>query len=30
LEGESLQLFDYAPLGTVAAVEKGRNYRNAH
>jgi hypothetical protein len=28
--GESLQLFDDASLGTMAAVEKGGNYRNAH
>jgi hypothetical protein len=30
IESESLQLFDDASLGTVAAVQKGRNYRKAH
>jgi hypothetical protein len=30
LGGESLQLFDDASLGTVAAVQKGGNYGNTH
>jgi hypothetical protein len=30
LDGEPLQLFDDAPLGAVATIQKGGNYRNAH